>query len=79
MLFDYSFLRGRIVERYGTNKNFALAIGMNPVTLSLKLQNRIGFKQSEILVMSRFLNFSPTEVMRAFFEESEGGVPFGGR
>ena len=37
--FDYSKLKGRIVEKYGSQKKFALSINMNPSTLSTRLNN----------------------------------------
>ena len=49
MEFDYSTLRGRIREKFGTEGNFASAIGMNPSTLSQKLSNKLEFSQEDIL------------------------------
>ncbi|MDD6477981.1 MAG: DUF739 family protein [Eubacteriales bacterium] len=46
--FDYSKLRGRIKERYGTEKRFADEMGISSVSLGAKLNNRVGFKNSEI-------------------------------
>lgn len=41
MSFDYSKLRGRIVEKFGTQVNFAKAIKLSERTLSLKLNGKI--------------------------------------
>lgn len=49
MEFDYSALRGRIRELFGTEGNFANAIGMNPSTLSQKLSNKLEFSQQDIM------------------------------
>lgn len=49
MEFDYSALRGRIRELFGTERNFANAIGMNPSTLSQKLSNKLEFSQQDIM------------------------------
>lgn len=47
-MYDYSKLKGRIVEIYGTQGNFAEALGIAKTTLSLKLGNRREFTQKEI-------------------------------
>ncbi len=65
--FDYSFLRGKIREKFGTDKNFAHTVGLNPVTLSLKLKNRISFRQQEIILISNILKLTPEETKKAFF------------
>lgn len=47
MEFDYSVLRGKIRELYGSEKAFASAIVMASATLSMKLNNRREFTQGE--------------------------------
>ncbi|BDP83376.1 hypothetical protein EfmAA610_05860 [Enterococcus faecium] len=41
MSFDYSKLSGKIVEKYGTQYNFSIALGLSERSLSLKLNNRV--------------------------------------
>ena len=48
MAFEYSKLIGRIVEKYGTRRNFAAAIGMTDAALSARLNNVTPFKVEEI-------------------------------
>ena len=48
MAYDYSKLNGRIVEKCGTRANFAEMMGLSERTISLKLNNKISFKQPEI-------------------------------
>ena len=48
MQFDFSALRGRIIERYGSCAAFADAIGMPRDALSSRLRNKISFKPEEI-------------------------------
>lgn len=48
MSFDYSKLKGKIVEKFGTQSAFAKALGVSERTLSLKLNNSIFFRQDEI-------------------------------
>lgn len=45
---DFSKLSGKIVEKYGTQYNFAIAIGLSERSLSLKLNNRVGWRDEEI-------------------------------
>lgn len=46
--FDYSKLRGRIREVCGTETEFAEKMGISQVSLGAKLNNKTGFKNSEI-------------------------------
>ena len=55
MVFSYNKLRGAIREKYGTQDNFAKALGMARATLNLKLSNTTEFTQSEILTVSKLL------------------------
>lgn len=48
IIFDFSKLRGRIKEIYGTQTSFAVAMLMNEATLSNKLNNNVEFSLKEI-------------------------------
>ena len=67
MSFDYSKLNGRIREKYGTQKKFAEAIGMNPATISMKLTNKRYFDQPDIVRSVDALEIAPGEVTTYFF------------
>ena len=54
--FDYSKLKGLIVEKYQTNEKFAEAIGMDKAIISRKLNNKTPFSQSEIVIICEALN-----------------------
>jgi hypothetical protein len=69
MTFDYSKLRGRIVEKYGTQGLFAKALGVSERTLSLKLNNRIFFSQDEINNALLLLGVKVEEVNTYFFNK----------
>lgn len=45
---DYRKLRGKIVEVYGTMSNFAKAMGYSERTVSLKINGKVDFSQSDI-------------------------------
>lgn len=46
--YDYSALRGRIVEKCGTIKKYAELLNQSNRTVSLKLQNEVRFSQDDI-------------------------------
>jgi hypothetical protein len=69
MAFDYSKLRGRIIEKYGTQGLFAKALGVSERTLSLKLNNRIFFSQYEINKALLLLEVNVESVKAYFFNE----------
>ena len=48
MLFNYAKLKGRIVEKYETQSEFAKALGMSEHILSGKLNNKGYFRQDQI-------------------------------
>lgn len=53
MNFDFSKLRGRIVEKFGTCENFAAAVGSTKATVSAKLNNRVKITGQDIIKWSR--------------------------
>lgn len=69
MAFNYNKLRGRIIEKYGTQGRFAKAVGVSERTLSLKLNNKIFFSQDEITKISELLNIASNEIQVYFFEK----------
>jgi len=69
MAFDYSRLRGRIIEKYGTQGAFSRALGVSERTMSLKLNNRIFFSQDEINKSLFLLGLSICDVQEYFFNE----------
>ena len=64
---DYSKLLGRIVEKYGTQFNFAKILGISERSLSLKLNSKVGFKQSEIVKSCELLGIEDVEIAEYFF------------
>lgn len=67
MAFDYSKLRGRIVEKYGSQSDFAKAFGCSERTLSLKMNGKISWKQSEMLKALSLLGLSGEDIHDYFF------------
>lgn len=48
MEFNYNKLKGKIKEVYGTQQEFARALGISSTTLNTRLKNETFFNQSEI-------------------------------
>lgn len=65
--FDFSKLRGRIKEIYGTQTAFAIAMLMNEATLSNKLNNNVEFSPKEIVRACLLLSIDLKEVDIYFF------------
>ena len=66
-MYDYSKLRGRIVEKYGTLSNFAEEIGTSLVVISNKLNNKTGFTRGTIEKWSALLDIPSNEYDLYFF------------
>lgn len=69
MSFDYSNLSGRIVQEYGTQYNFAKAMGISERSLSLKLNSKVFWKNSEIIEACNLLKIDQVDIPKYFFKE----------
>lgn len=67
MRFDYAKLKGRIKEKYGTQEDFAKAIGITPTTISFKINGKAKWQQDEIVEAARLLGISKNEIVEYFF------------
>ncbi len=67
MAFDYSKLRGRIIEKFGSQMSFAEAMDISERTLSLKLSGKRMWKQSEICLAINLLGLSDDDIKEYFF------------
>ena len=67
IIFDFSKLRGRIKEVYGTQTAFAIAMLMNEATLSNKLNNNVEFSPKEIVRACLLLSIKLEEIDIYFF------------
>lgn len=68
MSYNLAKLRGRIIEKYGTLKSFAKAMGWSERTNSLKINGINEWKQSEIITASRLLGIKSHEIDVYFFD-----------
>lgn len=67
MEYDYSKLLGRIKEKCGGQTEFAQKMELSERTVSLKLNNKIPWKQTEITKAAKILGFSIEEIQSYFF------------
>jgi hypothetical protein len=64
---DYRKLRGKIVEVYGTMSNFAKAMGYSERTVSLKINGKVDFSQSDIVKIVSLLGLQDKDIPVYFF------------
>ena len=63
----YPKLRGRIIEKYGSQTKFAAAIGKCRQDLSRKLCGKGGFTYKDIEIWSALLEIDKSEIGKYFF------------
>jgi len=66
MEFDFSRLRGRIVEKYGTCDAFAAAMDRSKVWLSSRLNNTVQWRAEEMRKAAALLGIPPEEIPAYF-------------
>ena len=67
MTFDMRKLKGKIVEKYGTQDKIAVDLGLSPTTLSFKLNGKSEFSQGETAKIAELLNLAPEDFSAYFF------------
>lgn len=67
MAYDYSKLSGRIVEKCGTQAIFAKKMNLSERTISLKLNNKLPWKQPEMQQAATVLEFPESDMKEYFF------------
>lgn len=67
---NYSKLRGKIREYYGTQDKFAQAIGIGRVSLSKRLGGKADFTLPEIQKASDLLHIPKDEIAAYFFDQN---------
>lgn len=74
MAFDYRKLSGKIKERFGTQAEFAKAMGLSERSISLKLNGKVFFKQPEIAKACDLLKIREDDVPEYFFKKKVQNV-----
>ena len=67
MAYDYSKLCGRITEVCGSQAAFAKQMNLSERSLSLKINNKVPWKQPEMQKASEVLDFPANEIQVYFF------------
>lgn len=67
MDYTYDKLRGRIIEKYGSQEKFAEVIGISSNSMSKKMNGKIGFSQKDIVKWSELLDIDKAEISSYFF------------
>lgn len=65
--FDYSLLKGLIVEKFGTSAKFAEAMGWAPNLVSYRLRNGTPWRDDEIYAACGLLGISQQDIPSYFF------------
>ena len=68
MSFDYSALKGKIIEVYGTRKRFAEAMGMTQSNLSNKLSSAVKWSPAEMYKAQELLSIPDDKICVYFFK-----------
>mgnify|MGYP002803101865 FL=1 len=68
MAYTYKRLRGRIVEKYGSQEKFARKIGISRVSVSKKLNGVKVFSQNDIEDWALALDIKSPDYPSYFFE-----------
>ncbi len=68
MAFNYAKLNGRIVEKCKNQGKFASLMGLSERTISLKLNNKVMFKQDEIMKACSILGIAVEDIEEYFFD-----------
>lgn len=69
MAYDYSKLRGRIIEKYGSCGAFAKVFPMSERTLSLKLTCKRSWSQKQIVRACELLDIEQCDMPDYFFKQ----------
>lgn len=67
VIFDYSKLKGRIIEKFGIQSKFAAANQLSDRSISLKLNNEVSLSQEEILKWCSILEIENVDIPTYFF------------
>lgn len=69
VFFDYSKLKGKIVEVLGNQSNYAKALGLSETSITNKLNNAVYFTQGEIITSVEVLHINLEDISTYFFTQ----------
>lgn len=67
MAFDFSKLKGRIVEKFGSQTAFVAEFGVSENIFSQKMNNKVRFTSNDIVKIVAMLDIPQDEIGTYFF------------
>lgn len=67
MAFDFRKLKGRIIEKYGSQTEFTRKFGVSENTFSMKMNNKVRFTTDDIVKICDMLDIPEEEIGVYFF------------
>lgn len=67
MNYSYDKLRGRIIEKYGSQEKYAEKLGISTNSLSKKMTGKTGFSQKDIIQWAELLEIDRSDYSDYFF------------
>lgn len=67
MPIDYRKLKGKIIEVFGKQSDFAKSMEWSERTMSLKINGKVSWKQSEILRAVELLGLKEEDILEFFY------------
>lgn len=67
MAFEYRKLKGRIIEKYGTQGKFAEILGLTETSVSRKMNMNTSFSTDDIIKWSELLEIPKEDIGEYFF------------
>lgn len=74
MEFDYSKLRGRIVEKFGSIEAFSSETSITNISVSKKLNNKVPISRADMIEWSKLLEIPVEEYGLFYCTEKLNGV-----
>lgn len=62
-------LLGRIIEKYGTRREFAKTVGVSEGTISLKLKGKVGMTYKDVENWCKLLDIDISDIGEYFFAQ----------
>ena len=69
MNFSYNKLRGRIIEKYGTQSAFVKEFGVSENAFSQKMNNKTRFNSDDVIKIVKMLDIKENEIHQYFFTQ----------
>lgn len=66
-IYSYNKLRGRIIEKYGSQQAFADKLGISSTSMSKKMKCKTAFSQEDIELWAKLLDIERADFSKYFF------------